>query len=211
MITNNKKYKDIKFLKVKSQIFNNVKQYNKNKSSNEMIFFHYSPSIKRVLRKSTRSSALCKLLKNVEEQYSILENKNNLFIPSKKVQSSNQINIFSKLFLGQKEKEKNIGKENIGIYLKHEVKKLKEKKDNSSKSMKMCKSLIINNNSKCKNNKLDENDKNISFITNNKSNKYKRIKIKENNKDKKYNDEIHDTKRKEKLGKTIKSKLLCCL
>ena len=219
MITNHKKHKDVKFHKVKSQIFNNVKKYNKNKSSNEMAFLHYSPSIKRMLRKSTRSSALGQLLKNVEEQYSILDNKN-FFKPSKKVKSSNQINILSKIFLGPKEKEKNIrniGKENISIYLKHKEKKLKEKKDISSKSIQMCKTFVINNNSKYKNNKLDnkiininENDKNNSYVINNKSIKYKRRKNEENNEEK-YNDEIHDKERKENLGKTIKRKFLCCL
>jgi len=203
MITNNKKNKEVKFHKVKTQNFNNAKKYKINKSS--------------------RTSALDNLLKNVDEQYS-LENKKICKI-SKKLCSSKQINLISNKILALKEKEKNLGKTNISAFLKNEDKKKKLKKYNSSKNLHYIKNIINNNNLNSKKNKLDkknkklninENDKNDSYIINNELNQFierndkENKENKENKEENKNNDDTHDKERADNIVETIKNKFLCC-
>ena len=203
MITNNKKNKQVKFHKVKTQNFNNAKKYKINKSS--------------------RTSALDKLIKNVDEQYSLEKKK--ICKISKKLCSSKEINLISNQILALKEKEKNLGKTNISAFLKNEDKKKKLKKYNSSKNIHLFKNIIINNNLNSKNNKLDkknkklninENDKNDSYIINNELNQFierndkENKENKENKEENKNNDDTHDKERADNIVETIKNKFLCC-
>ena len=110
MITKNKKHKEVKFHKVKTNNFNKAIKFDPNKTLNEiMIKNNISPITKRDNRESIRSSVLDKFLQDV----SILGNQNLFKKPNNKYDSSNLIKliqfkeILQKNNKTQREKQKN--------------------------------------------------------------------------------------------------------
>lgn len=227
MNENNKKHKDVKFHKVKTQCFNNAKKYKLYKSTNQIpcLKTSKSPPNKRSRRKSIRSLALNEILKKVGEQY-LLPDKNNKLIIPKKNQSSSKINmvklnnLFPKKVINKKDQTNikanknhiNPNKSNVMKSFKNccssnQIKHLKtfwDKKINLNKNKN---EVEINLNEKeTLNNYFNDND----IDNNNNINKYKiKLNCKKNEEEKKNSD---DTKDKVKnVVKTIKRKFLCCL
>ena len=218
MITNNKKRKEVKFHKVKTNNFNKAKKIDANKSSNEIkLKENISPITKRDKRSSVRSSILENLLKNVEKKYCIIEKQNLLKKTNKNIDSSNQIkslkfkDIIQNKNINQKEKKKNIGVK-MPLKLKQIEKKEKEKNISvNNKKLKHCKTL--DNNINKKNNYGNEKNSCIVIYNSNKTNRSKKSKnMKENKEEKKSNnDDTLEKEKTENLAKIIKKKCFCCL
>ena len=211
MITNNKKHKEIKIHKLKTQYFNNAKKYNVNKSTNEIVLIKQNMSpIKRSKRNSIRSSIIDNFL-HIEENSVSGKFRNAIKIPNN-IRSTNHVNKIN-------------SKDIIHLQKKHKE-RLQILKQDSKKSKKniSTRNISMNNNidKKIINFAKIENDKNNSYNivnNNNITNRTKRSKKiknnKENKEEKKNNDDTHEKeKEKEKpenLVKTIKKKFFCCL
>ena len=243
MIPSPKRHKGIKFNKVEKKNFKHAKRLSLNKSPDKLNilneYYSHSPQNKKKKRNSIKSNAINKLLKNIEDNYSITKKHSNKNF--KKMHSSNKINTikFKNLILSKKkgiikDEEKNEEEDDdLPICLNLGNKNIQQKRYTSSNNIHHIFKSIINKDLINKNNNYNKKSKEFNTINIYKeSNKpiKKKKKKKENKIEKKQSKEIleniqnksqkennlniNEIKDKEKNKKSInniKSKFFCCL
>ena len=212
MLTNNKKHKEVKFHKVKTNNFNKAKKYDINKSLNEMTL---KENISTITKRDKRDSIKTSVLENFVNNISILGNKNLFKKPNNKLENSNLIKlkqfkeILKKTNKTQREKQKKVGIK-IPLNLKKNEKGEKPRKISFNKNVKYCRTF---DNNYLNNKNSYENEKNTFIINNNTNRTKKSRKSKDIKEEKKINDDTLEKERirTENITKTIKKKCFCCL